>query len=359
MSLLFRRPRSAFTLIELLVVIAIIAVLIGLLLPAVQKVREAAARMVCQNNLKQLALAAHNFHDANSRFPSGFLGPFPGPACPNGTYDWNCNNGGQYSGALPTLLPFIEQDNIFRQFQVPHDPASPGVGATLANRRWWVNSAPDWQAAQFRVKVLECPSDPTVGTVPSRVVAALWSNTGGGTTQSRIGGGNTALAATNYAPVSGLNGNDPTTRSYGTGANAVTVSHPQYIGIMTNRSRTTLSGIPDGTSNTLLLGEGFGGHPRAAAADTFKWTWYGAGAVGTNFGLASPGEPALAGGNDNFWRRFGSAHGSGVSFAFGDGSVRMVKFGGTNVVGSSDWRLLAQLAGMQDGQVADTSPLTN
>ena len=91
-----RRPRSGFTLIELLVVIAIIAVLIGLLLPAVQKVREAAARSKCQNNLKQMSLALHSFHDANGRFPTGVSAT-------------------QLSVHV-YILPYIEQDPLYSRF---------------------------------------------------------------------------------------------------------------------------------------------------------------------------------------------------------------------------------------------------
>jgi prepilin-type N-terminal cleavage/methylation domain-containing protein/prepilin-type processing-associated H-X9-DG protein len=355
------RKRSGFTLIELLVVIAIIAILIGLLLPAVQKVREAAARMSCTNNLKQLGLAAHNYESVFGRLPPGVLSAFPGPLCPAGNMNWNCDGAaataGQYSGVLPILLPYIEQDNLFRQFAVPHDPSTPGNGTTQF-QRWWVNSPPDWQAAQFRVKVLECPSSPFVG-VPStgRVIMALWGNNNGGTTQSRLSGGSLAMASTNYAPVSGLNGDDPTIRTYGTLPN---ISAQQYRGIFHNRSRTTLTGIGDGASNTLMLGEGLGGHPRPlAATDDFRWSWYGVGVIGLNFGLADPAQPALSGGNDNFWRRFSSMHSGGVNFVFGDGSVRMLRFGGTATIGSPDWLVLQQMGGANDGQVYDASRLSN
>ncbi len=129
--------RRGFTLIELLVVIAIIAILIGLLLPAVQKVREAAARIQCQNNLKQLGLALHGYHDALGSFPAG-RDPWPKPF-----------------SAQAHLLPFVEQQNLQNLVDF-NQPTSTGVNVA---------------AAQTLIKLLLCPSDPGSGRVPGSAFA--------------------------------------------------------------------------------------------------------------------------------------------------------------------------------------------
>jgi prepilin-type N-terminal cleavage/methylation domain-containing protein/prepilin-type processing-associated H-X9-DG protein len=294
--------RSGLTLIEMLVVIAIIGVLIGLLLPAVQMVREAARRMSCTNNLRQVALAAHDYHDARGKFPAGaHPAAMVGSVPTGGTNLW------------VELLPYFEQRNLFEKWDY------------IDNRN---NVAGDRNATTALViKILLCPSDPLPrGRVSHLTVAGVPSWADGFYGLSSYGGN---AGRRSYHP-----GDPP--------------DFPRLTrdGIFWNESCVRFADITDGSSSTLLFGERFRVDPNydqlvpvlapgrpPSLAEVGRWALVGSPAammgqvtlhtaVPINYQVPSWGDLSTL---DDRGCAFGSGHPGGANFAFADGSVRFVR----------------------------------
>lgn len=315
MRLAPNRSRHAFTLIELLVVIAIIAILIGLLLPAVQKVREAAARTQCTNNLKQMGLGLHNYHDANSALPKGFT-TYTSAAPYEGAWSWQAQ-----------ILSHIEQDNVYRAAK---------TFAAGGGTNWyaWYNPA-----CAVKMKIYTCPAD-SRGTQ----VYPNW----GGRSQDQ--------ALTTYL------GNSGTASAPSSTAN----------GVLYVDSKVHLTHITDGTSNTVMVGErppnsnleygwwfaayGYDGRGNGdcvmtsndiAIANYFIANYSTApnqpcnGTAAQKVGL-QPGNPNIGCDAAHYW----SFHPGGSLFLMGDGSCRLITYSNNGILPALSTRAGGEVANL-------------
>jgi prepilin-type N-terminal cleavage/methylation domain-containing protein/prepilin-type processing-associated H-X9-DG protein len=274
MSFTRQRGRAGFTLIELLVVIAIIAILIGLLLPAVQKVREAAARIQCQNNLKQIGLALHNHHDQKGGFPAARIDTTT-------VHGW-----------IVFILPFIEQDNLYRRYRF--------------DRNWdnaATNDADPGGVNQTVLKGLLCPSAPS-GRLASR-----------------------HRGVTDYDAINQITRPNPFVTN-------LPPSDPTFIGVLGHNVNRHITDITDGTSNTIMVAEGAGrnqlwqmGKLISNSGTTGAWANPGTQIVVSGFNPATATIPGPCAVNCTNNHNVYAFHPGVANVLFADGGVRTVRAG--------------------------------
>jgi prepilin-type N-terminal cleavage/methylation domain-containing protein/prepilin-type processing-associated H-X9-DG protein len=326
--------KRGFTLIELLVVIAIIAILIALLLPAVQQAREAARRSTCKNNLKQLGLALHNYHDAFLRFPIGEQSPYYRP-------NWRA-----------PILPYLDQAPAYNQMNFDVSTTAGGFASQNSGGSYGYGSGAGSNAVlkTLRVPVYNCPSSPHGNNANDS--ANVKNNYDLGQTMDYVG-----IAGATPDPAGRTNVCSATGAGYGNGTYC-------NNGVLAPNDCFRMRDIKDGTSNTVVVGEQSGQVNGQDSRSNYYGGWSGMGTSakmntlgsGSNWGsgtttvMYSVNSFWNSGAGDEAYRTYGantvlgSYHTGGTHVLLVDGSVRFVS-------DNMDFGTLANLCSKNDGQV--------